>query len=185
MSAANDFPAQLEKICAADIDRVILREKSLTESEYEALAKLVIKICKKYNTPLSLHTFTEAAKRLNCKSIHLSFSDFTAGKGEGFETVGVSVHSLNEAISAESSGANYITAGHIFPTDCKKDLPPRGTDFLREICETVHIPVYAIGGITPENVHLVKASGASGACLMSGLMKASEPRDIIEKIHCI
>lgn len=182
MSAANDFPKQLEKICAADIDRVILREKSLTESEYEALAKRVIKICGKYNTPLSLHTFTEAAKRLNCKAIHLSFSDFTAGKGEGFDTIGVSVHSLTEAKLAEKSGANYITAGHIFPTDCKKDLPQRGTDFLREICETVHIPVYAIGGITPENVHLVKASGASGACLMSGLMKAKEPRDIIEKI---
>lgn len=182
MSAAEDFFTQLEKICAAGIDRVILREKDLTEWEYEALAKKVIKICGKYNTPLSLHTFTEAAKRLDCKAIHLSFSDFTSGKGEGFETVGVSVHSLNEAISAERSGASYITAGHIFPTDCKKDLPPRGTDFLREICETVHIPVYAIGGITPENAPLVKASGASGACLMSGLMKAMEPVDIISKI---
>lgn len=182
MSAANDFPKQLEKICAAGIDRVILREKSLTEWEYEALAKRVIKICGKYKTPLSLHTFTEAAKRLDCKSIHLSYADFTAGKGEGFETVGVSVHSLNEAISAERAGANYITAGHIFPTDCKKGLPPRGTDFLREICDTIHIPVHAIGGITPENISLVKTAGASGVCLMSGLMKAKKPRDIIEKI---
>lgn len=183
MSAAENFFTQLEKICAAGIDQVILREKSLTEWEYEALAKRVIKICEKSNPPLSLHTFTETAKRLDCKAIHLSFSDFTAGKGEGFETVGVSVHSLNEAISAERSGANYITAGHIFPTDCKKGLPPRGTDFLREICETVHIPVHAIGGITPENAPLAKASGASGVCLMSGLMKAKKPRDIIEKIQ--
>lgn len=182
MSAAEDFLSQLEKICAADIDRVILREKSLTESDYEVLAKRVIKICGKYTTPLSLHTFTEAAKRLDCKAIHLSYADFISGKGEGFDTVGVSVHSLDEAISAERSGAAYITAGHIFPTDCKKGLPPRGTDFLREICETVHIPVYAIGGITPENAPLVKAAGASGVCLMSGLMKASEPRDIIKKI---
>lgn len=182
MSAAENFPSQLEKICAAGIDRVILREKTLTEADYKALAKRVIKICGKYSTPLSLHTFTEAAKRLDCKAIHLSYADFTSGKGEGFETVGVSVHSLNEAISAERSGASYITAGHIFPTDCKKGLPPRGTDFLREICETVHIPVYAIGGITPENAPLVKASGASGVCLMSGLMKAREPGDIIGKI---
>lgn len=182
MSAAADFPKQLEKICAADIDSVILREKNLTESEYEVLAERVIKICEKYNTPLSLHTFTEAAKRLNCKAIHLSFSDFTAGKGEGFDTIGVSVHSLTEAKLAEKSGASYITAGHIFPTDCKKGLPPRGTDFLREICETVHIPVYAIGGITPENVHLIKETGAAGACVMSGLMKAREPSNIIKKI---
>ncbi|WP_432651466.1 thiamine phosphate synthase [Huintestinicola sp.] len=182
MYAAENFFTQLEKICAAGIDRVILREKTLTEADYKALAKRVIKICGKYNTPLSLHTFTETAKRLDCKAIHLSYADFTAGKGEGFETVGVSVHSLNEAISAERSGASYITAGHIFPTDCKKNLPPRGTDFLREICETVHIPVYAIGGITPENAPLVKTAGASGVCLMSGLMKAREPGDIIGKI---
>ncbi|MGN0638632.1 MAG: thiamine phosphate synthase [Huintestinicola sp.] len=182
MSAAEDFPKQLEKLCAADIDRVILREKSLTGSEYEALAERVIKICGKYNTPLSLHTFTKTAKQLDCKAIHLSYADLISGKGEGFETVGVSVHSLDEAKLAEQTGASYITAGHIFPTDCKKDLPPRGTDFLREICETVHIPVYAIGGITPENAPLVKSAGASGVCLMSGLMKAKEPGDIIEKI---
>ena len=185
MSAAEDFFTQLEKICAADIDRVILREKHLTEAEYEALAERVIKICEKYNTPLSLHTFTEAAKRLDCKAIHLSFPNFTAGKGKGFETVGVSVHSLDEAKLAEKSGVSYITAGHIFPTDCKKGLPPRGTEFLGEICETVHIPVYAIGGITPENAPFVKAAGASGVCLMSGLMKAAKPKSLAESIHTI
>ena len=182
MSAAEDFFTRLEEICAAGIDRVILREKSLTEAEYEALGQRVMNICAKYGTALSLHTFTNAAKRLDSKAIHLSFPDFTSGKGEGFETVGVSVHSLSEAKLAEKSGASYITAGHIFPTDCKKDLPPRGTDFLREICQNVHIPVYAIGGITPENAPLVNAAGASGVCLMSGLMKAKEPGDIIGKI---
>lgn len=182
MSAAEDFFSQLEKICAADIDRVILREKHLIESEYETLAKQVMTICGKYNTPLSLHTYAEAAKRLDCKAIHLSYADFISGKGDDFDTVGVSVHSLDEAKLVEKSGASYITAGHIFPTDCKKDLPPRGTDFLREICESVQIPVYAIGGITPENAPLVKSAGASGVCLMSGLMKAKKPEDIIGKI---
>ena len=115
--------------------------------------------------------------------IHLSFSDFSAGLSEGFETVGVSVHSIEEAVFVQSRGAAYITAGHIFPTDCKKGLPPRGVDFLREICTEVHIPVYAIGGITPENIHLVKASGAAGVCVMSGLMKAGEPGKLIRKMH--
>ena len=183
MSAAEDFFSQLEKICAAGIDRVILREKTLSESEYEAIAERTAEICGRYGVPLSLHTFVNAAKRLGCMDIHLSFSDFSAGLSEGFETVGVSVHSIEEAVFVQSRGAAYITAGHIFPTDCKKGLPPRGVDFLREICTEVHIPVYAIGGITPENIHLVKASGAAGVCVMSGLMKAGEPGKLIRKMH--
>lgn len=185
MSAAEDFPKQLEKICAAGIDRVILREKHLTENDYEALAGKVIKICEKYNTPLSLHTFVQAAKRLDCKAIHLSYADFTAGKGRGFDIVGVSVHSLQEAIAAEMSGATYITAGHIFATDCKKGVPPRGTDFLKEICSKVHIPVYGIGGITAENAERVFDAGAAGVCIMSGLMKADDPGRIIDAVHKI
>ena len=179
MSAADNFFSQLEKICAAGIDRVILREKTLSENEYEAIAKKSAEICGRYGVPLSLHTFVNAAERLEYRDIHLSFSDFTAGKGEGFDTAGVSVHSLEEAVFAQNRGAAYITAGHIFPTDCKKGLPPRGVDFLREICAEIQIPVYAIGGITPENVQLVKEAGAAGVCVMSGLMKTGEPEKLI------
>lgn len=174
---------QLEKISAAGIDRVILREKTLTESEYEALAKKAMEICAENSTPLSLHTFVNAAKRLNSMDIHLSFADFTADLGSGFETVGVSVHSLEEAVAAQKRGAAYVTAGHIFPTDCKKGLPPRGTEYLREICAGVKIPVYAIGGITPENVRLIKEAGAAGACVMSGLMRAKDPEKLIQSLR--
>ncbi len=179
MSAADNFFAQLEKICAAGIDGVILREKTLSEDEYGALAERVISICGKYGVSLSLHSFANAAKRLCFKNIHLSFSDFSKGLGCGFDTVGVSVHSLEEAVYAQRQGAAYITAGHIFPTDCKKDLPPRGIEFLKEICEAVQIPVYAIGGIAPENVQLVKGAGAAGVCVMSGFMKADDPMTLI------
>ena len=63
MSAAEDFFSQLEKICAAGIDRVILREKTLSESEYEAIAERTAEICGRYGVPLSLHTFVNAAKK--------------------------------------------------------------------------------------------------------------------------
>ena len=79
---------------------------------------------------------------------------------------GVSVHSLSEAVSAEKKGA-----GHIFQTDCKKDLAPRGVKFLTEIVSNVEIPVYAIGGINPQNEHLIYECGANGICIMSGYMK--------------
>ena len=81
--------------------------------------------------------------------------------------------SVEEAVEAVSLGASYVTAGHIFATDCKKGLPPRGLSFLKEVCETVSIPVYAIGGITFDKTqwNALKEQGASGACIMSGMMK--------------
>lgn len=67
-------------------------------------------------------------------------------------------------------GACYVIAGHIFSTDCKKGVPPRGLAFLREVTNSVSIPVYAIGGITVENSGEVFAAGAAGVCMMSQWM---------------
>ena len=87
--------------------------------------------------------------------------------------LGSSVHSLEEAEEAFSLGAEYLTAGHIYATDCKKGLPPRGTAFLEEICRAVPVPVYAIGGIRLEQEQIEKtlAAGARGVCIMSGAMR--------------
>jgi thiazole tautomerase (transcriptional regulator TenI) len=83
--------------------------------------------------------------------------------------VGCSVHSLEEAIEAEKSGADYCIYGHIFPTACKADVRPRGLDTLRNITSSIHIPVIAIGGIQPDNVKQVLQAGASGIAVMSGV----------------
>lgn len=91
------------------------------------------------------------------------------------------MHSVEEAVEAESLGADYIIAGHIFETACKP-LEPRGPEFLRRVCESVEIPVYAIGGITSENVSSIADAGASGACSMSGIMTAEDPKDLIRKL---
>lgn len=100
-----------------------------------------------------------------------------------FKIIGTSVHSVEDAIKAEQLGAIYMTAGHIFATDCKKGLPPRGLDFLKNVCDAVQIPVYAIGGINiasseRENSSLnvprlaeVMECGAAGGCIMSGMMR--------------
>ena len=98
-----------------------------------------------------------------------------------FSVIGASCHSVEQAQLAEKLGCTYITIGHIFPTDCKKDLAPRGTDFLKDICKSVSIPVYAIGGINSDNFSLVMNAGANGGCIMSGLMKASNPKDYLDR----
>lgn len=159
-----DFLSRIDELNKIGID-VILREKDLSESEYEALAKQVIEVCPN----VILHTYTDTAKRLGIKKVHVPFSAFK--RNMDFEAVGVSVHSADEAKAAEKMGASYVTAGHIFATDCKRGLAPRGTDFLREVVKSVSIPVYAIGGITPDNIGMIQETGAGGACVMSGFMK--------------
>lgn len=87
--------------------------------------------------------------------------------------VGSSIHSPEEAIRAQKAGAAYVTAGHVYVTDCKKGLPPRGLEFLKEVCTKVTIPVYAIGGIHAGTgqIQEVMDCGASGGCIMSEMMK--------------
>lgn len=152
---------------------IILREKDLTEKEYEELAVQVKGICRENGTECILHSWVGVARRLNCPCIHLPFERFQreAQDIQDFQKIGVSVHSVGEAVRAQELGASYVTAGHIFPTDCKKGMPARGLGFLREVCEAVAIPVFAIGGITPQNATNVCKAGASGYCVMSGVMR--------------
>lgn len=183
----DDFFTRLEMICKGGISRIILREKLLNNSEYAELFKKANKICKSYNIPLFAHGSIETAATLNTPNIHLPYSVFKDNSDtlsrDNFDIIGTSIHSVSEAMNAEKSGADYITAGHIFETDCKKGLPARGLEFLSEICESVNIPVYAIGGITPSNISLVKNCGASGVCIMSALMKNENPIEYLNSIR--
>lgn len=165
----------LPYVCECGPKAIILREKDLKQEEYFSLAKEAIQICKGYEIPLILHTYVEVARALKWDMIHLPLSLLKeySGKLEDFSVVGASIHSVNEAKEAMKLGATYVTAGHVFATDCKKGVPPRGTEFLKEVCQCVSLPVYAIGGIqkTKELEALLKSCGAAGGCIMSGYMK--------------
>ena len=98
-------------------------------------------------------------------------SDGFRRKYPHIKKIGTSIHSVEDAVFAESHGADYITAGHIFTTDCKKGLPGRGIDWLKSICHAVSIPVYAIGGISDANVSMLSDCNIAGYCMMSSSMK--------------
>lgn len=176
------FLSQLGKICAGGISRIILREKDMNEDDYSRLAAKAMEICRSSGTPISLHTYVNAANELHAEGIHLTYQSFMDNRESlsAFASVGVSVHSAAEAQSSERFGASYVTAGHIFPTDCKKGVPPRGVDYLTEICGRVNIPVYAIGGISPGNVRYAASAGAAGVCVMSSLMRSTDPAELIK-----
>ena len=119
-----NFLHHIEKIAAAGPDGIILREKDLSPEAYGALAQACEKICRDYRVPLILNHFQDVGRCLNIRRIHLSMAVFkalaeTSGGLEGWNQVGVSVHSPEEAVYAEEKGAHYLIAGHIFPTDCK------------------------------------------------------------------
>lgn len=167
---ANPLEEQLGLLAKKGISRVILREKDLNEEEYAALAKKALGVPE---IELFIHNFPNVARELSVKKIHLPLAKLTREICAEFETVGASVHSVEEAVQAEKLGAAYVTAGHIFATDCKKGVPPRGLEFLENVCKSVKIPAYAIGGITRDNMHLALEKGAAGVCVMSGLMNNS------------
>lgn len=164
---------QIYKLSQSNIEFIILREKDLPKEDYSILAENALRICSKTDTRLILHTFIETAEKLNYKHIHLPLCRLQESSSQlaDFETIGVSIHSLEEALLAKSLGASYITAGHVFATDCKKGLPGRGLSFLQQICSALDIPVYAIGGINSDNIDSVLNAGAAGGCMMSGTMK--------------
>ena len=170
------FAEQIRRVCWFHPAALILREKDLPDAEYGELAKEGMKICREYQVPFIAHSFMETARQLGADTIHLPLWRLREASGtgfpDGFKTIGVSVHSVEEALEAAALGASYLTAGHIYATDCKKGLPPRGTGFLRAVCEAVDIPVYGIGGIRLDEAQIkeVLGCGAAGGCIMSGMM---------------
>jgi len=180
-----DFLSRLDEIAAAGPRALILREKDLAEGDYLALAEKVAAICEKRGAPLILHGFPNAAEALNIPALHLPLPALRALDEKTrarFAILGASCHSPAEAREAASLGCTYITAGHVFDTDCKKDLPGRGLDFLRETCLSVPIPVYALGGVTPENADAVRACGAAGIAVMSGLMTCADVKSYMKEL---
>lgn len=180
------FLRQLESIAEQHPDMVILREKDMDENEFCSLAAEVKAICKKYSVSLSVNSFVDTAKSLGIERIHLplhKLREMSDDERSCFELIGASCHSAEEAKEAQTLGAGYIIAGHIFETDCKKGLKGRGLGFLEEVCRSVDMPVYAIGGIVPDNVKEVISAGAEGVCIMSGLMCTDDPKGYMRKLR--
>ena len=188
---SDDFLERIRRLAQAQPQAVLLREKDLGEADYEVLARQVQECCVPWGVRLIVRRYVGVARRLGLRQVHLSMEELRQAE-PGMLTelqVGVSIHSVEEAMEAQSLGAAYLVAGHIYATDCKKELAPRGLEFLREVCRTVHVPVFAIGGVTAERVVELLECGAAGCCVMSGAMQCSSPQEylvnIITKLGCV
>ncbi len=176
----DNFLERLDRIAQGKPWAILLREKDLSLVEYKRLAESVRDICLKHRVPLIVNKYMEVAAELKCDALHLSMPDLRKYRNEikQFSCVGASVHSVSEAEEAQRLGVAYLIAGHIFPTESKKGVPPRGLSFLRDVCAAVEIPVYAIGGITEDKVRDVLGAGARGVCVMSEAMTCPHPAEL-------
>lgn len=172
------FLEQLRMVAEAGPEMIILREKDLLHEEFVALARDCIAICEASGTMMSVNSDVAAARELGVQCVHLPMDVLRRTDVSGFGLVGASVHSAAEAEEAESLGADYLIAGHVFPTACKRG-EPRGPGFLKDVCASVDIPIYGVGGVTPENYGRVISSGASGAAAMSSVMISDDPGAIV------
>lgn len=167
---------RLAKLTKLRPQAVILRAKSLDKAAYRTLALEVQQSCKAAGIPLILHSDWQLASELGIQNLHLPLAllrQMPACERTHFTWLSTSVHSVEDAIEAQALGATLLIAGHIYTTQCKAGLAPRGLGFLQAVCSTVSLPVYAIGGIgfdAAQHAEL-KANGARGACVMSAYMK--------------
>lgn len=163
-----DLLEQIKILDNSDFDYIILREKDLSLEEYTLLAEKAINLSHK----IILHNYVEACETLDYKKIHLPLNTLRAyyTKIKGYEIIGASTHSITEAKEAEKLGSTYVTASPIFRTKCKEDVEPKGLYWLKEICKSVSIPVYALGGINNINAQNCIEAGAEGVCMMSSAM---------------
>lgn len=195
-----DYREKLVEIAKAHPSAIILREKDMSEDEYKELVAWFLPICREEGTKLILHYFYRVARELRPDGIHLPLhvleelcSDMGLDqsgdiRGElqnelGVSELGASCHSVEDAKRAEELGCTYILAGHIYDTDCKKGLPGRGLEFLRSVTEEMTFPVYAIGGISPENIDEALSAGAAGACIMSSAMESENVGELLNSFR--
>ncbi|MEH7400964.1 thiamine phosphate synthase [Gottfriedia acidiceleris] len=159
------------------VDYVHIREKSKTAIELLSLLNL-LKINKVDMKKIVLNDRLDIAIFSNLSNIHLPGHGLPlVDVKEYFPNlrVGKSVHTLTEAIQAENDKADYILYGHCFETGCKNGLTPNGIELIPEMKKTLTIPIYAVGGILPDHIQVLKENEIDGIAVMSGIFSARNP----------
>lgn len=155
-----------------------LREKHLDEEGFLKEALEMKELCKKYSVPFLINDNVEVAIRCGADGVHVGQSDMEAGNvrallGEN-KIIGVSARTVEEALAAEAAGADYLGVGAVFSTTTKLDARDVPHSELKAICQAVHIPVVAIGGINKGNILELSRSGVDGVALVSAIFGAKD-----------
>ena len=169
---------QVEAALKGGVTCVQLREKELDGEAFLQEALEIAALCRQYRVPLFINDNVEVAIRCGADGVHVGQDDLDAALvrqkvGDGM-MIGVSVHSVEEALEAVRKGADCLGVGTMFPTSTKADASPVGLETLGDICAAVEVPVVAIGGIGPDNLHRLAGTGVDGVALVSAIFGAPD-----------
>ena len=169
---------QVESALKGGVTCVQLREKELDEEAFLKEAFELHDLCKKYNVPFFINDNVDIAIRCHAEGIHVGQDDMSAAQvrqrvGDGV-MIGVSAHTVQEALDAVAHGADYIGVGAVFATHTKTDVSEMPRQTLLDICNAVDVPVVAIGGIHMENILQLKGTGVDGVALVSAIFAAKD-----------
>ena len=172
------FLEKIETACRSGVTIVQLREKNLTTNQYYQLAKQVKEITDAYQVPLIIDDRLDVCLAVDAAGLHIGDDELpvpVARQVLGPEKIlGVTAKTIKRALEAETSGADYLGTGAIFPTTTKENAPITLISTLKTICQTVAIPVVAIGGLTSENIDQLMGTGIAGVAVVRDLMQAED-----------
>ena len=169
----------VEEALRGGVTLVQLREKHLDKDDFRTEALEIQALCRRYGVPLLINDDVELALEIGADGVHVGQDDLEAGQARAKlgpdRIIGVSAHSVEEALRAQAAGADYLGAGAVFPTGTKGDASCLPLAVLRDICAAVDIPVAAIGGIGPDNIGSLRGSGVAGVAVVSALFAQPDP----------
>ncbi|WP_029451843.1 thiamine phosphate synthase [Clostridium algidicarnis] len=184
-----DLYTAVEEAIKGGVTLVQLREKDITTLDFYNTALNIKKVTDKYDIPLIINDRMDIALAVNASGVHIGQKDMPctiARKILGNDKIlGVSATTLSQAIKAEKEGADYIGVGAIFNTSTKQDAKPVSIDTLKEIKETLSIPVVAIGGITRKNIHLLDSSNIDGIAVVSDILGKEDIKVAAESLNSL
>ena len=172
------FLEKIETACRSGVTIVQLREKNLTTNQYYQLAKQVKEITDAYQVPLIIDDRLDVCLAVDAAGLHIGDDELPVSVARqvlGPEKIlGVTAKTVKRALEAEEGGADYLGTGAIFPTTTKENAPITLISTLKTICQTVAIPVVAIGGLTSENIDQLTGTGIAGVAVVRDLMQAED-----------
>lgn len=180
---------QVEAALKGGVTCVQLREKELGEEDFLAEAKEIKALCSRYHVPFFINDNVDVAIKCQADGVHvgqedMKASDVRAKVGDQM-IIGVSAHSVEEAVEAVKNGADCLGVGAMFTTSTKADASVLPKETLRAICEAVDVPVVAIGGIGESNILELAGTGADGVALVSAIFGAADIEAQCRKLRAL
>lgn len=174
-------PEGLEGAIEGGVDLVQFRDKSSSEEELLYRLREVLDITREAGVPLIINDRPGLAASYDAAGVHLGQTDMSVARAREFvgadRVIGVSTHTIEEAVQAEAEGVDYVAVGPVFPTDSKVvEIPAVGPGLVEQVMARVSIPVVAIGGITMYNIDKVAITGCTRVAVIGGILGGGDPR---------